>query len=173
MSQTNIPDKIINFNVYNEAEKLLGVSGEITLPDFESISETLSGAGILGEIESPTPGHFGSQEIEIPFRTLTQSSMKLLEHENNTFIFRAAQQSRSIQDNKTVIRPLKIITKGALKGINLGKLSVGGQTETTVKQEIYYIKVEENGETLLELDKLNFIYIVNGVDKLADVRNAI
>lgn len=173
MSKSNIPDKIVNFNVYDEGEKLLGVSGEITLPDFEAMTETISGAGILGEIESPTPGHFGSQEIEIPFRTLTQSAFKMLENENNTFIFRAAQQSRSVSGNATVIRPLKVVTKGACKGTNLGKLGVGAQTETTVKQEIYYIKVEENGETLLELDKLNFIYIVNGVDKLEEVRNAI
>lgn len=172
-SQANIPDKVVNFNVYDEGNKLVGISGEITLPDFEAMTETLSGAGILGELESPTPGHFGSQEIEIPFRTLTQSALKMLENENNTFIFRAAQQSRALTGNKTEIRPLKIITKGAAKGVNLGKLGVGAQTETTVTQEIYYIKVEENGETLLELDKLNFIYIVNGVDKLEAVRNAI
>lgn len=173
MSQSNIPDKIINFNVYSDTEKLLGVSGEVTLPDFEPMTETLSGAGILGEIESPTPGHFGSQEIEIQFRTLTQSAFKVFENDSNTFIFRAAQQSRAVTSNKSEVRPLKIVVKGASKGGNLGKLGVGAPTETTVKLEIYYIKVEENGETLLELDKLNCIYVVNGVDKLADIRNAI
>ena len=44
----NIPTKINNYNVYNEGEKLLGVGDELTLPDFEATSETVSGAGILG-----------------------------------------------------------------------------------------------------------------------------
>ena len=41
----NIPTKINNYNVYNEGEKLLGVGDELTLPDFEATSETVSGAG--------------------------------------------------------------------------------------------------------------------------------
>ena len=38
----NIPTKINNYNVYNEGEKLLGVGDELTLPDFEATSETVS-----------------------------------------------------------------------------------------------------------------------------------
>ena len=52
----NIPTKINNYNVYNAGDKLLGVGDELTLPDFEATSETVSGAGILGEIDDPTIG---------------------------------------------------------------------------------------------------------------------
>ena len=173
MSQSNIPEKVVNFNVYNEAEKLVGVSGEITLPDLEPMTETISGAGLLGEIESPTPGHFGSQTLEIPFRTLTGTPFQLLENKGHTFILRAAQQSYNVKNGRTEVRPLKIIVKGSSKGANLGKLGVGAMTETVARLEIRYLKVEENGTTLLELDKDNFIYIVNGVDILEDIRNAI
>ena len=70
----NIPTKINNYNVYNEGEKLLGVGDELTLPDFEATSETVSGAGILGEIDDPTVGYFGNQELEIPFRLLDKET---------------------------------------------------------------------------------------------------
>jgi len=66
----NIPSKINSFNVYKDGTKLVGISDEVTLPDFESLTETLSGPGILGEIDDPTVGHFQSMEMEIPFRTM-------------------------------------------------------------------------------------------------------
>lgn len=57
--------------------------------------------------------------------------------------------------------------------MELGKLAAGTQTETKNTIEVLYLKVEENGKVLLELDKLNSIYIVDGEDLLADVRNLI
>ena len=49
-----IPTKINRYNVYNKGNRLLGVGEEMTLPDFEPSSETVTGAGILGEIDDPT-----------------------------------------------------------------------------------------------------------------------
>lgn len=68
MSVPNIPSKINSYNVYNDAERLIGVGDEVTLPDFEAMAETISGAGILGELDDPTVGHFSNMEMEIPFR---------------------------------------------------------------------------------------------------------
>ena len=73
-----IPTKINMFNVYRDVSKLLGLSGEVTRPDFEAISEAISGPGILGEIDDPTIGHFGSQELEIPFRTVIDSMFDMM-----------------------------------------------------------------------------------------------
>ncbi|MEK5069815.1 phage major tail tube protein [Sporosarcina sp. FSL K6-1508] len=170
---STIPEKIVNFNVYSDADKLVGVAAEVTLPDFEAMTETISGAGIAGEYESATPGHFGSQTIEIPFRSISDPSFKFLQNRGQTIILRAAQQSYDVSSGKTNIRPLKVTIKGLPKGLNLGKVGVGTPTETTNTIEILYIKIEENGVTLLELDKLNFIFIVNGTDLMEDVRNAI
>lgn len=72
-----IPEKVHSYNVYDDTEKLVGVSAEVTLPTLELMSEAVSGAGMLGEYESPTPGHFGSITMEIPFRTLTDKSFSL------------------------------------------------------------------------------------------------
>ena len=44
MSVPNIPSKINSYNVYNDAERLIGVGDEVTLPDFEALAETISGA---------------------------------------------------------------------------------------------------------------------------------
>lgn len=75
----NIPTKINNYNVYNAGDKLLGVGDELTLPDFEATSETVSGAGILGEIDDPTIGYFGNMQLEIPFRTLDKEATNMMD----------------------------------------------------------------------------------------------
>ena len=73
-----IPSKINMFNVYRDGSVLVGLSDEVTLPDFEAVSESISGPGILGEIDDPAIGHFGSQEMEIPFRTFTDDLFALM-----------------------------------------------------------------------------------------------
>lgn len=168
-----IPEKVINYNVYDDTEKLVAVAGETTLPSFEALTETISGAGILGEYESPTIGHFGSQTLEINFRVLMDPTFRLSENKSRTIVLRAAQQSYDVAEGRHNVRPLKIIIKGLPKGVELGKLAPGGMTDSKNTIEVLYIKIEENGKSLLEFDKLNFVYIVNGKDELADLRSAL
>lgn len=168
-----IPEKVVNYNVYDETDKLIGMSGEITLPNFEAMTQTISGAGIAGEYESPTPGHFGSQTLDITFRTIIDKSFSLLKNKGRSIVLRAAQQSYDTAQGQVSTRPLKITFRGQPKGLNLGSVSVGGTTDTVNSIEVLYVKIEENGRTLLEFDKLNFVFIVDGEDLLEEIRNAI
>ena len=173
MAVNPLPEKVVNFNVYNEGEKLVGITGEVTLPNLEAMTETISGAGIAGEIESPTPGHFGSITIEIPFRIIYDKSFRLMVPEGQTITLRAAQQSYDVAGGAIEHRGLKITLKVIPKNLNLGTLGIGTPTNTTNALEVLYMKIEEGGKTLLELDKINFIYVVNGVDVLKGVRELI
>lgn len=168
-----IPEKIVNFNVYDEGEKLLGVSNEITLPNFEAMAETISGAGIAGEYESPTPGHFGSMQIEISYRTLSGQATKLMIPKAQTITLRGSQQVNDTAAGEMIYIPVKITLKVAPKNLDLGSLGIGQPTNTTNALEILYIKVVVDGEEIIELDKLNFIYKVNGEDILAPIKEQI
>ena len=59
-----IPERLINFRVYLDGSDLLGVAS-VELPSLESMSDTVSGAGIAGEVESPILGHFGSMTVTL------------------------------------------------------------------------------------------------------------
>lgn len=168
-----MPERVVNYNVYDDTDRLIGVSAEVTLPNFEAMTETISGAGIAGEYESAIPGHFSSQTIEIPFRTLMDKSFSLMKNRGRPLVLRAAQQSYDVAMGKSQKRPLKITIKYQPKGLSLGTLSVGGMTESTNTLEVLYIKIEENGRTMLEYDKLNFIFIVDGEDLLGDISRMI
>jgi Phage tail tube protein FII len=173
MSVNAVPEKVVNFNVYAEGDRLVGVSAEIKLPSFEAITETITGAGIAGELESATPGHFKSMQIEIPFRILYDPTFSLAIPNGQTITLRASQQSFDLAAGKIEYRPLKITLKTMPKNLDLGTLGIGKPTESNNVLEILYIKIQENGVTVLEYDKLNFIYVVNGVDVLGIVKNQI
>lgn len=168
-----IPDKVTNYNVYDEGQKIVGIASELTLPNLEAMSESISGAGILGEIESAIVGHFGSITCELTFRTLNQKSFTLNEPEGRTLTLRASQQINDQGNGGIKHQPVKIVLKTVPKGIDLGKLGVGVMTETKNTFEITYIKVDIDNKEVLLLDKLNFEFRLNGKDYLADVRNNI
>ena len=50
-----IPEVLNHFNIYNGANALVGVSGEVELPELEAITDTVEGTGVLGEIEDSSP----------------------------------------------------------------------------------------------------------------------
>ncbi|WP_411410968.1 phage major tail tube protein [Niallia sp. BSM11] len=168
-----IPDKVANFNVYDDKSKLIGISGEITLPTLEAITSTVSGAGVLGEIETPNVGHFGSMSIEIPWRTLLDTTFNFASHAGRSLVLRGAIQQVDSNNGALSYLGVKITMKYMSKGLDLGKLSQNSGMESKNTLEVFYIKVEIGSKTTLELDKLNAVYKLNGKDQLAAINKLI
>ena len=166
-----LPTKINAYNVYLDGIKLIGLSDEITLPDFEALTETLSGAGILGEIDEPLLGHFGASEIEIPFRTINNDMFKLANMQTAiSLTLRMSTQTINESNMKPDFMPSRIVIKGKNKAITGGKVKQGNGTASSIKVELLYILIEVDKKAKFELDKLNFVYKVNGEDLLKKVR---
>lgn len=167
-----LPDKLNNFNVYRGSAKLIGIASEIALPKFDALTDTIDGAGIAGEIESPVEGAFGSQEIEIPFSNLSGDFFAYASSQEETTI----RGSQEVIDTGTQVKsnvPIVVTVKGPVKNIDPGTLKKGGKGEPKIVREVTYIKILINGKNCLELDKLNMIYKLNGEDKLAAIRSQI
>ncbi len=167
----NIPSKINSFNVYKDGTMLVGISDEVTLPNFESMTETLSGPGILGEVDDPTVGHFQSMEMEIPFRTMDKDLFILSDDISSvTVTLRGSIQCTVKDSGATAFKPMRIVVRGKNKGITGGKTKQGEGTGSSIKLEILYILIEIDNITEIELDKLNFVYKVHDKDLLEKVR---
>ena len=63
------------------------------------------------------------------------------------------------------------LPRGERQTTTLGKVAKGKKMESEVELEILYIKVEINNAVVLELDKLNFVFVLNGKDMLAQIRS--
>lgn len=168
-----IPEVLNHFNVYNDsAKKLIGISGELELPEMEAITDTLEGSGVLGEIEDPVTGQFSSMKMKIPFAVLYEDMFSIM---NTTkppqLTMRASMQCMDPSTGETGYYPVKIVVRGKASTSNMGKVVKGKKMEPEVELEILYIKIQINNKTVLELDKLNFKYVLNGVDMLAKIRS--
>ena len=69
--------------------------------------------------------------------------------------------------------PVKIVVRGKASKTGLGKVTKGKKGEPEIELEILYIKIMINNKTTLELDKLNFKFVLNGVDMLKKVRDQV
>lgn len=172
MADLIIPELLNHYNVYNEANKLVGVSGDVELPDFESITETIEGAGVLGEIEAAATGQFSSMTIKIPFSVLYEDMFTLVNSASGANItLRGSAQFMDPTTGITDHYPVKVVVRGKCKKYSLGKMTKGKKMDPSVELEILYIKIDVNSKSVVELDKPNFKYAVNGVDLLEKIRS--
>jgi P2 family phage contractile tail tube protein len=170
-----MPETLHSFNVYDMNDKLLGQTGEIKLPNFNMMTETISGAGILGEYDAPVVGQFQSLTMEINFRTLNSALSQVMRETSDFLYLRGDQQYYDHTDGRTKHIGLKITIRRRPRAFDSGKMERATVMNSKVTLELYYIKIEDttNRITLIEFDRFNFIYIVNDEDLLEEVRRNI
>lgn len=168
-----VPELINSYNIYVSG-RLIGISGETELPEMEAMTETVEAAGVLGEFDTPATGHYSSMKMKIPFAVLHEDVFKLIDTTKALEItLRGSEQFMNRRNGNTDDIPVKIVVRGKATTDTLGNFAKGKKGEPEVEIEVFYLKVVVNNETKLLLDKLNFIFEVNGVDKLKKIRRNI
>ena len=168
----NVPEKLINFRVYQDGADLLGVA-DVSLPSLEAMTETVKGAGVAGEVDSPVLGHYGSMEVQLNWRTLYKPNALLAAPKGVMLDMRAANQVKDSESGAYKVQAIKCVVRGVPKNSELGNLDVGTTSDTATTIEVDYLKVTIDGEDVIELDKYNYICKVGGVDYLSEVREAL
>ena len=167
-----VPEKGINFAVYYDGEDMLGMA-EGELPNFEFMSETVKGAGIAGEFDSVVLGHISSMKLSLTWRNTTNAFVRLAHQRAHDLYLYSAQQDYDAGLGEYKVNKVAVFVKVIPKTLNIGKLAVGEMTDTKTEFEVLYLKLEINDKERIEVDKLNYIFKVDGVDYLAGVRSAL
>jgi len=168
-----IPDKLNDFKVYvNGSPDLKGVA-DLQLPSFEAMTDTLSGGGIAGEIETPNLGHFQSMRLTINWTSILDDLSEFFKPQAVMVDCRLANQEFNPAKGQPEIKATRVVVRGIPVTNNLGNAQKGGKYEGSTEIEVIYIKVERGQKTLVELDKINYIYKVDGVDYMAQIREAL
>ena len=169
ISDNYVPEKINEYNVYMDGEKMIGVVPDVDLPEIGMKASDIEGAGMLGVLNSPAIGQFESIEQEVKFNVLYSSAINMLNPlEAVNLTFRASQQVYD-KTGGYAFKGLRIVEQGRVKKFKPGKLKRAESMEATVTMELTYLLVEVDGVTMMEIDKLNQKYIVNGKDMLAGI----
>ncbi len=166
------PEVVNKFNAYNRANRLMGITGEISLAEFTPMTATVSGAGILGEYVTAVIGMFQSMNQEVPFRMVNKEYFDLLDSSQQAeLVLRSALQNVNRSTGGTLSTSgMRIVFRGRPTTIKPGQLKQGDLMNASVTLELTYVLIEMSGKKSLELDKLNEIYIVNGRDLMAEIR---
>lgn len=165
-----VPERLINFKVYAEGNDLIGIA-TAELPDIEAMTDTVSGAGIAGEIDSPILGHLGSMALTLQFRTITDSFTKLAAQKSHALELRGSQQIFDSSNGTYSTVPARLSCKGIPKRNGLGSFEVASTTDSEIEFELTSMKLFVNNQERIEVDKYAMKFVVDGVDYLESVRN--
>lgn len=162
-------ERITAFRVYKDGNVLMGIA-DVTLPNIESMTDTVKGAGIAGEIDSPSIGLFGSMTLGFTWRTITKEAAELMKPGLQSLDIRGNIQEFVETSGTYKQVPLKVVVKGLPKKLEGGKLEQNAAMDAPQEFEVVYYKKTLDGRDLIEIDKLNYVYKVLGQDQLQQVR---
>lgn len=169
MAGNQTMERTIAFTVYNESNVPLGLV-TVDLPVLEAMSDTVSGAGIAGEVESPVLGHYGSMTTTFTWRTIEPEAMELSTPVPHYVVLRSSQQTYDSANGIYGSTPVRMSMRIVPKTVTLGTFATGASTETEQEFEVLYLKVYIDNREVLEIDKYNTVARFNGVDVLEPVR---
>lgn len=164
-----IPQLLTDFRVYLDDSLLVG-NADVTLPELAAMSETVKVAGIAGEIEMPVLGQFQSMTCSINWTTIADKSIELASPVSKMITCRGSQQTYNPNTGRTESEQITVVMKLLPKNNALGKLEKATTTDTSNEFEVLMVKVLVDGVEKVLVDKLNYIYRVDGVDYLSAVR---
>ncbi|WP_142413061.1 phage major tail tube protein [Hathewaya massiliensis] len=169
-----ISNKTINYSVYvNNDGRVSKIDDttEVKLPEVEMLSDTIKGSGILGEVDFPTFLQPGSMGLEISMRTSNEKLGDLigahsLEIRWVTDVFDTNNIKVGINAHKAFIQCIN-------KKFDEGKVAMGEAQEGSLEYEVFAYKRTINGKEILNIDKFNGIFAINGKNLSQDIQNAL
>lgn len=167
-----LPRKLKNLNLFNDGNSYMGVVKSVTLPPLSRKMEAYRGGGMNGPVKVDLG--IGDDGLQFEWKTggLDLISLKQFAAVNASGV--ALRFSGAFeQDDTEEVSAVEIIVRGRHENIEMGEAKPGEDTEHTIKTTCSYYKLVVDNEDIIEIDLLNFIEKVGGVDMLEKQRSAI
>lgn len=166
------PESLIDFKVYEDKNEYLGVA-QVGLPDIAYITQTITGAGIAGNVEAVLIGMMDVMTTTMQFRSCTEAAAKLAKPTAHQIDLRVAEQYWDSVGGQRVIQADKYVLKVIPKKTSPGNVSPASPADANGEYSTYYYAAYKDGKKLWEIEPHNYICIIDGVDYMAPVRKAL
>ncbi|ODP33064.1 phage major tail tube protein [Pandoraea sp. ISTKB] len=164
-----IPETFVNFNLFVDGTSFAGVANSVTPPKLKIKTDEHRGGGM----DAPVKMDMGMEALEGAF---SMSSMRvevlkffgLTDGEAFNGVFRGA-----FRDQRGKVKSVVLTMRGSLTEHDSGEWKPGEKVDVKYTPSLTYYKLEIDGQTVYEIDVIAGVRIVNGVDQLKDVRQAL
>lgn len=167
-----LPKKLKHFNLFNDGNIYGGIAKTVTLPKLARKMEAYRGGGMDGPVKADLG--FGDDGIVLEW-TLGGWDLIALRQYGTTRAdgvpLRFAGSAQREDDGGT--SAVEVAVRGRHEEIDFGDSTPGEDTEHKVSTTCTYYKLTVDGEVIVEIDLLNFVFTVDGVDLLAEHRRNI
>ena len=164
-----MPRKLKNFNVFYNGDSFIGRCVEVELPKLTRKTEDLRAGGMNGTVKVD----LGSEGLEINHTYAGVEAEIFRQYGIPTIDGVLLRFSGAYQrDDTAEVDAVNVVVRGRHTEIDLGTAKAGDDTALKVKSDLSYYKLTVNGEVLIEIDLVNFVEVVGGVDRLAEQRAA-
>lgn len=165
-----LPRKLKNFLLFNAGAAYLGEVPELTLPKLARKLEDYRAGGMGGPVKTD----FGMEALEFEWTAAGYlkdvfKQFGVLKVDGVQLRMTGALQA----DDSETADAVEVVMRGRHAEIDFGKAKAGDATELKIKSALSYYKLSINGEPLIEIDLVNMIEVVGGIDRYAAIRTAL
>ncbi|WP_030128503.1 phage major tail tube protein [Pseudomonas sp. QTF5] len=164
-----IPQTLFNTNLFIDGTSLQGDVPSLTLPKLTVKTDEYRGGGM----DAPVEMDMGLEKLEASFNT-NGVRKEVLKH------FGAFDQTGfnatfrgAFKGQKGAVTAVVATLRGGLKEVDPGDWKAGDKGEFKYAVAVTYYKLEIDGRVMYEIDPVSSVRVINGVDQLMDVRNAL
>lgn len=166
-----LPRKLKHLNLFNDGNNWQGIVESLTLPKFTRKFEKFRGGGMPGSVNID----LGLEDTALDTEFTIGGTEALLFKQMGATTVDGIQLrfTGSIQrDDTAEVQAIELIVRGRHKEIDSGELKYGESNTTKVSSTNSYVKLTIDGEVCYEVDLVNMIEVVNGVDLMEAHRTA-
>ena len=158
-----LPRKLKHLNLFNDGNNWQGIVESLTLPKFTRKYEKYRGGGMPGAVDVD----LGLDDSALD----TEFSIGGTEATVDGIQLRFTGSSQ--RDDTGEVQAVELVVRGRHKEVDSGEWKTGESNTTKVTSTNSYAKLTINGEVLYEVDLINMVEIVDGVDLMEAHRNAL
>ncbi|MHC8285360.1 phage major tail tube protein [Pseudomonas sp. XS1P51] len=164
-----IPQVLSNMNAFVDGVSFAGDVPTLSLPKLTQKTDDYQGGGMSAPVEIA----MGLEKLEAAFTTngVRRESLKYFGLADQTacnIVFRGA-----FRGLKGTVTPVVVTLRGGIKEVDMGDWKPGDKAEIKHAIKAVYYKLEIDGRVMYEIDPLNMIQVIDGVDQLAAERSAV
>lgn len=166
------PNGHVDYLMYENGGALIGVA-KVTVPTVKYKTVTVTGAGIMGDLEIPLAGMIDAMKVNIQFSSVTDAAVQLGTNEWHDVALYAADQYFDSVNRTEEMDAVRFEMSIRPTETNMGTVATASAADASGVYSACKYAVFKNNQKIVDIDQLNHVHMVNGVDNAEKVRKAL